>query len=295
MLTATPTIGHRKGKITFLSLPLELRQTIYDLALPRRHLYINPMCAFRAIGPIHLPHSVPSLFFTTYQIYSEAAPVFYSKATLCFHNPPSPDLDSFLTKHLLLLPQHVKSALRTARISASAHERGAYSSPWAYHGLLGWLALDTGITDVNISKLMMLHACKRHICRNGEAADLLDAISNHGILTKPTRTIKVFSSNDREFWEGRAMGAGRGTIVAEQAPGLRMFVCIKGCKTMSLICDPRGTPKGLNENSRAVGEVMDELKACVPSLSDEEVAKTDGEGRWLFQVVFVLEVYGLDD
>ena len=84
------------------------------------------------------------------------------------------------------------------------------------------------------------------------------------------------------------MGAGRGTIVAEQAPSLRMFVCLQEIEPTGLICDPRGTPKGTEGNARAVGEVMDALRSKFPGLSDEEVAKTERDGRWLFQVVFVV-------
>jgi hypothetical protein len=274
--------------MTFLALPPELRHTIYDLALPHRQLNTTFL---RELGTPATLQTSPPLFLASHKIYSEAAPIFYSKATLCIPVPPSPNLQPFPTKALLLLPQHLKSALRTAHLFDTGRERlerDAHSSAFPYYALLGWLALNTGITNISINKGLMFHACKRHISRDGEVSDFLEAMSERGTQTKPVRIVRIFSRNDREFWEGRGMGAGRGTIVAEQAPSLRMFVCLQEIETTGLICDPRGTRKGTEENARAVGEVMDALRSKCPGLSDEEVAKTEGDGRWLFQVVFVV-------
>jgi hypothetical protein len=291
--------------MTFLSLPPELRQTIYDLALPRRHLHTDPFCALPKlrdnIHDVTFPErklhsdplrgsarvSIPPLFLTSHQIYAEAASVFYSKATLCIPLPPPESLHPFPSRALLHLPQYLRSALRAVQISqVRGQEERCLGS--VYRRLLGWLAFNTDVTDISIDRTLMLSACRRHACRDGEAAELLEAMERKGALRAPMRAVKVFSHNDREFWEGRGMGAGRGTIVAEQAPNLRMFACITDSKTKGLTCDPRGTPKGHENDAKAVGEVMDLLRAQRRDLSDEEIMKTDGDGRWLFQVVFVL-------
>lgn len=297
------TAGDAAGSMTFLSLPPELRHTIYDLALPRRRLHTDPFHALTEIrqivnnikSPESIPHtnasraiaSIPPLFLASHQIYAEAASVFYSKATLCIPLPPPESLHPFPTRALFHLPQHLRSALHTVQISqARGQEERCLAS--VYRRLLGWLAFNTGVTEISINRTLMLSACRRHVCREGEAAELLEAMERRENSRKPMRILKVFSHNDREFWEGRGIGAGRGTIAAEQAPSLRMFVCLQDGKIRGLVCDPRGTPKGYENDARGVGEVMDSLRAQYRELSDEEVLKTDEDGRWLFQVVFVL-------
>lgn len=306
MSPTAPNSRLRSDRANFLSLPAELRHAIYDLALPIRHLSTTHF-----IDGEHdpEPQPIPPLFFTNRQIYSEAAHVFYANATLCV---PVPQLSSHLqdwatgkktlertpamTRHMSLsfLPQRFKDTLR--RASLFNNEAGCYPTPIAYEALLCWLARNTGVTSISISKALMFRACKRRLLREEEEAALLASAVARPPARDSVKAIKIFSRNDREFWEGRGMGAGRGTIVAEQAPSLRMFVCVRDSASTGLICDPRGTPRANRQNTSdverayggTVGEMMDALRSGDSTLDDAVVQQTSSDGRWLFQVIFVI-------
>ena len=65
-----------------------------------------------------------------------------------------------------------------------------------------------------------------------------------------------------------------------------MFVCIAASSTTRLILDPRGSRQP--QNASGVGELMDALRVQDPDLSEGKVQATAEDGRWLFQVVFVV-------
>lgn len=292
-----------RSTASFLTLPPELRHAIYDLSLPIRHL-----STAKFIDDEHHPEpqTFPALFLVNRQISSEATTSFYRKAILSLPVPAlSPDLHSWATgtlppssqspslqrdRSFAFLPQHLKDQIRHAQLFNN--EAGPFPTPVAYNALLSWLSRNTGILEIEISKALMFRACKRRSIREAEAEALL-SLSPTSLAT---RTLKIYSRNSREFWEGRAMGAGRGTIVAEQAPSLRMFICLASSKTTTLICDPRGTPRMNRQNSSEVervhgsmvGDILDGLRTRNPELSDEVVQRTEEDGRWLFQVVFVV-------
>jgi hypothetical protein len=293
-----------KAKASFLTLPPELRHAIYSLALPTRHLSTG---IFVDYEQIQSPQTIPPLFLVSRRLYSESSNVFYGKAILDLPVPQlSPDLHDWATgvlplssqqreRSLTFLPQRLKDQVKKAHLFNN--EAGIFPTPVAYEALLSWLSRNTGVREIVISKALMFRACKRRSIRETEASALLSLSSPPGeSSTVPFRTLKIFSRNDREFWEGRGMGAGRGTIVAEQAPSLRMFICLKDSKTTALICDPRGTPRVNRQNASEVervhgsmvGDLMDGFRARDPELRDEMVQRTEKDGRWLFQVVFVI-------
>ena len=294
----TTITENEPGKVTFLSLPPELRHTIYTLATPPRRLSTTQF-----IDGAHSPEpqTIPALFLVSRKVNAEASSIFYSNATLELPVPQlSSTLQAWATGHVQLedqtaaqrrhmslafLPSRFRFLLRRAHLFNN--EAGCYPTPVAYEALLAWLARNTSITDVCISKALMFRACKRRSMLESEASALLDLLFSGPSL--PFRTLKVFSQNDREFWEGRGMGAGRGTIVSEQAPSLRMYICITASTSTTLICDPRGTAQHkAGEAETRAGELMDSLRARDRSLSDEVVQQVSEDGRWLFQVIFVI-------
>ena len=80
--SATPTTKTPTQPFPFLSLPSEIRNRIYELALApiKEDGSVSPHTII-ASKKVHCPTATPALLHTSHQIYNEAAPILYRSTT----------------------------------------------------------------------------------------------------------------------------------------------------------------------------------------------------------------------
>lgn len=181
--------------MSFLSLPLEVRSQIYDLALvPSR------LCTRAILDPEWLlvqdrGHCIAPLLFVNRQIYYEAALIFYSKATLelspCQRDPrDGRSLAEFLEQYR---GDHTFCPPPFLRAITNVHIYGDQTWPVdqdAYQALFRWLVSSTGVKHIYLSRKTMQQG--RHV---PEFVSLDNLAYDMSVQTDDHRIIDIYARN----------------------------------------------------------------------------------------------------
>ncbi|EXJ73318.1 uncharacterized protein A1O5_03078 [Cladophialophora psammophila CBS 110553] len=247
---------------SFLNLPPELRQNIYDFSLPVQQLKVQD---FYDPGwpDAEKPAGIPSLFFVNKAVSEEAAAAFYSRAVLnvaplrpasylfdsLTGNGPKLNLAFGLDVKFSSCPRRHLQRITTARIYSGQHDA---ISAEAYEALLRWLVDNTAVQMIHLSRRLM------------------------------TRLRRARADSNATF-DLRAAATSETRL-----PGIQIYVLEKGGENDALL-DPRWDARSSDDNQRRA--VMHNISGWLDSLlagdpAAEQKGRAEDEPR-LYQVCFV--------
>ncbi|OAP58603.1 hypothetical protein AYL99_07693 [Fonsecaea erecta] len=150
---------------TFLSLPLEIREIIYNLTLPVQQLKVQAFCD-QAWSDAEKPAGIPGLLLVNKAVSEEAATVFYSRAVLNIaplRIPPylshslggdgaKLNLAFGLDIEFASVPRRHLQRITRSHIYSGQHDA---ISAEAYEALLRWLVENTAVQTIYLSPRLM--------------------------------------------------------------------------------------------------------------------------------------------
>ncbi|OAL31002.1 hypothetical protein AYO22_01297 [Fonsecaea multimorphosa] len=269
---------------SFLSLPSEIRQTIYDLSLPAQQLKVQ---AFYdpAWNNAERPAGIPGLFFVNKAVSEEAAAVFYSRAVLNVaplrvasylshslpRGGPKINLAFGLDVAFSSCPHRHLQRINKSHIYSGQHDA---ISAEAYEALLRWLVENTAVQTIHLSQRLRARL-------RGARADLNAAFNLHAVA--PTlsllRTIYVYRTHSRSYWELTRMRELRAALNGVELPEIQVYVLEEGGQTDALL-DPRWDARKSDDDERRgmihnISPWFDSLLAAIPAATKGGHAEDD--------------------
>ncbi|KAK5952058.1 hypothetical protein OHC33_006945 [Knufia fluminis] len=213
MADSMPLIkSHTKG---LLDLPSEIRQQIYDHAIPVCRLAPFPYLDSEWSMKTSEHRGVPGLLFTCRKLYEEVAPVFYTRAILEVA-PAQQGHMWFNVEHLStkrVTPYSYTRVVSTFRIYRAEHlklvrkahifsNQADVIDGSCYESLLEWLVECTGIEHIQLSSRPMTRI------RGGAGFDLGEwraTFLDDRLNRKDIRTVRIWTQAKRTSWEHEKM------------------------------------------------------------------------------------------
>ena len=200
---------------TFLNLPTEIRQQIYDYVVPTCRLapfpYLDSEWSMRSTEL----RGIPDLLFTCRKVYKEVTPLVYSRAILEIA-PAQQGHMWFNIEHSStgsIIPYSYSRVVNTFRIYRAEHLKLIRSAHIfsnqadvidgsCYESLVQWLVEHTGTEHIQLSSRPMTRI------RGSAGFDLhrwRAAFYDKPLDLRSTRTIRIFTKVERPPWEYEKM------------------------------------------------------------------------------------------
>ncbi|KAI1619746.1 hypothetical protein EDD37DRAFT_190186 [Exophiala viscosa] len=284
---------------TFLRLPIEIRQHIYDFAISAQHLkapdqrFVDPQWHDK-------PQGLPGLLLVNKAISQEAISIFYSRAILNIAplHPPEylfdalnargPKLNLTLGLQRMVAPFPAQNLARVETCHIYAGQSKAINAE-AYEALLGWLMTRTSVQSIKLSSRLMTRL-RRARTALASTHNLYLAASGVSVV----KTVYIYSQHARSPWELTQMSRLRSALAGRELPVVQAHVWNKN-RGEEPFLDPRWDVRH-NDDDQPLAK-MDQLSTWYDSLLAADSICQARVGRQpeqtdkkLYQVCFVFEV-----
>jgi len=292
-------MDERGIKSTFLRLPFEIRNRIYDFAISAQHLKVPEQ---RFVDPQwhDKPQGLPGVLLVNKAISQEAIPIFYSRAILNVAplHPPEylfdalnargPKLDLTLGLHRIFAPFPAQNLARIDACHIYAGQSKAISAE-AFEALVGWLMTRTSLQSINLSSRLMTRLRRART----------DLVSTHNLHVAASglslvRTVYIYSQHARSPWELTQMSRLRSALADRELPVVQAYVWNKNGGEEPFL-DPRWDVRHNDDDQRRAK--MDQVSTWYDSLlAGDSICQarvgrqTEQTDKRLYQVYFVFEV-----
>lgn len=289
-------MNHRKTS-AFLELPVEIRNRIYDFAIPVQHLKAQQFVDACWKAP-QGPNRIPSLFFVNKTVSEEATLAFYSRAILNVAplRPPAylfANLNTSVAWLNLAFGLDITFASwprRHLRRISTCHIYSGQTdaiNAEAYEALLRWLIDNTSVRTIHLSWRLMTRLRKARTELNA-AYSLCLASSGMSLA----RAIYVFTEHPRSQWELTRMSELRRALKGRELPKVQSYVFDRN-GLPDVLLDPRWDARNSDDEERfamldVVAARIDALLAADPLYQDMDRPSVPA-GHSLYQICFTLQ------
>jgi len=282
-----------------LSLPTEVRNLVYEHAVPVRRLAAQEIVDVEWSRAPSEGRAIPGLLFVNKAVYQQTIPIFYSQAILevtpirppsfIFNalNGPSHQLDlaAPLDPLFSFCPgQHLRW-IRTVHVFTG--QRDAINAE-AYEATLRWLLDHTAVHEIHLSSRLMTRLRRSRV-------DLESAFKLTSSMPFAGRPVYIYSRSARSTWELTRMSELKKALRGRQLPELQIYLFKPDCEHDPLL-DPRWDVRNNDDDERltmvdAVARHLDSFQrnhTALPLLMPNGSRPTSSPDEYLYQVCFVL-------